>query len=135
MYPDFAEQARADGLPELAKIFEMVANIEKNHERTFMEEYVKAYADAPRFPFRGSGCGKTRRRRVGGPGTGKKPLVLSKLRHIAACSVVTWRISVWMSARYAKPLVHLKKLDKYIRMGSPVLLICWSGSVGRAADS
>ena len=67
--------------------------------------------------------------------TGKKPLVLSKLRHIAACSVVTWRISVWMSARYAKPLVHLKKLDKYIRMGSPVLLICWSGSVGRAADS
>ncbi len=50
MYPDFAEQARADGLPELAKIFEMVANIEKNHERTFMEEYVKAYAEAPASP-------------------------------------------------------------------------------------
>lgn len=37
MYPDFAAQARADGLDELALVFEKVAEIEHQHEETFMK--------------------------------------------------------------------------------------------------
>jgi len=37
MYPKFAEQARQDGLPELAAMFEKVGEIERSHEKTFME--------------------------------------------------------------------------------------------------
>lgn len=36
MYPNFAEQARADGLEDIAVMFEHVANIERNHENRFM---------------------------------------------------------------------------------------------------
>ncbi|MEG2082088.1 MAG: ferritin family protein, partial [Oscillospiraceae bacterium] len=41
MYPNFAKQARQDGLEELAQMFEKVANIETAHEKRFMEEYIK----------------------------------------------------------------------------------------------
>lgn len=37
MYPEFAKQARADGLEDIAVMFEHVANIEKSHENQFME--------------------------------------------------------------------------------------------------
>lgn len=36
MYPKFAEQARADGLENIAVMFEHVADIERNHEKQFM---------------------------------------------------------------------------------------------------
>lgn len=36
MYPEFAAQARADGLEDLADMFEGVARIERDHERQFM---------------------------------------------------------------------------------------------------
>lgn len=36
MYPDFARQARKDGLEDLAAMFEKVAEIEQNHEKQFM---------------------------------------------------------------------------------------------------
>lgn len=36
MYPEFAAQARADGLEEIATMFEHIANIEKSHENRFM---------------------------------------------------------------------------------------------------
>ncbi len=36
MYPAFAEQARADGLEELAVMFEQVAAIERSHENRFL---------------------------------------------------------------------------------------------------
>ncbi len=36
MYPAFAAQARADGLEELAVMFEKVAAIERSHEKRFM---------------------------------------------------------------------------------------------------
>ncbi|MEG0780799.1 MAG: rubrerythrin family protein [Oscillospiraceae bacterium] len=36
MYPAFAKQATADGLPQLAVMFEHVAAIEQEHERQFM---------------------------------------------------------------------------------------------------
>lgn len=36
MYPAFAEQARADGLEDLAVMFEHVAAIERSHENRFM---------------------------------------------------------------------------------------------------
>ena len=36
MYPEFAKQAREDGLEELAVMFEHVAAIERNHENRFM---------------------------------------------------------------------------------------------------
>ncbi len=35
MYPEFAQKAREEGLEEVAKTFEMVAEIEKNHEDIF----------------------------------------------------------------------------------------------------
>lgn len=41
MYPDFAKQARQDGLEDLAVMFEKVGEIEKLHERTFMEMIAK----------------------------------------------------------------------------------------------
>ncbi len=41
MYPDFAKQAREDGLEELAKIFDMVGAVEKTHERKFLETYAQ----------------------------------------------------------------------------------------------
>ncbi len=36
MYPQFAEQAREDGLEDIAIMFEHVADIEKNHEKQFL---------------------------------------------------------------------------------------------------
>lgn len=36
MYPEFARQAREDGLEELAILFEKVAAIERSHENAFM---------------------------------------------------------------------------------------------------
>lgn len=36
MYPEFAKQARADGLDDLAVMFEHVAAIERSHENRFM---------------------------------------------------------------------------------------------------
>ena len=36
MYPEFARQAREDGLEELATMFEKVAAIERSHEKRFM---------------------------------------------------------------------------------------------------
>ena len=37
MYPEFARQAREEGLEELASLFERVAAIEKDHEHQFMK--------------------------------------------------------------------------------------------------
>lgn len=37
MYPEFARQAREDGLEELALMFERVASIERDHERQFIK--------------------------------------------------------------------------------------------------
>ena len=36
MYPEFAEQARAEGLEDVAVMFEKVASIERSHENRFM---------------------------------------------------------------------------------------------------
>ena len=36
MYPAFAQQARADGMEDLAVMFEKVADIERSHENRFM---------------------------------------------------------------------------------------------------
>lgn len=36
MYPSFAATAREEGLEDLARMFEMVGNIEKSHEREFL---------------------------------------------------------------------------------------------------
>lgn len=41
MYPEFAAQAREDGLEDLAEMFEKVASIENDHERTFMKAFIK----------------------------------------------------------------------------------------------
>lgn len=41
MYPDFAKTAREEGFEDLAKMFESIARIEKDHERQFMEAFVK----------------------------------------------------------------------------------------------
>lgn len=36
MYPEFARQAREDGLEDIAVMFEKVAAIERSHEKRFM---------------------------------------------------------------------------------------------------
>lgn len=41
MYPEFAAQAKADGLDVLANMFEKVAAIENDHERRFLEAFLK----------------------------------------------------------------------------------------------
>ena len=35
MYPKFAEEAREEGFPEIAALFDMVADIEKEHEARY----------------------------------------------------------------------------------------------------
>ncbi|MEG2404109.1 MAG: ferritin family protein [Oscillospiraceae bacterium] len=41
MYPGFAKDARAEGLEDLATMFEKVAEIESSHERTFLQAFIK----------------------------------------------------------------------------------------------
>lgn len=41
MYPGFAADARADGLEMLAAMFEKVAAIENDHERSFLEKFLQ----------------------------------------------------------------------------------------------
>ena len=41
MYPDFAKVAREEGFEELAEMFERVAQIEKTHEKQFMEATIR----------------------------------------------------------------------------------------------
>lgn len=41
MYPEFARVAREEGFEQLAVLFERVAEIEKSHEKQFMEAIVK----------------------------------------------------------------------------------------------
>ena len=45
MYPEFARQAREDGLEELAVMFEKVAAIEQSHERRFLTLLAKMSAE------------------------------------------------------------------------------------------
>lgn len=47
MYPSFAAQARADGLEDIAVMFEKVANIERNHEGRFMTLLAKLAQTIP----------------------------------------------------------------------------------------
>ncbi len=41
MYPEFAKIAREEGFEQLAVMFERVAEIEKNHEKQFMEAMIQ----------------------------------------------------------------------------------------------
>lgn len=41
MYPRFAEQAKEEGFDLIAQMFSKVAEIEKDHEKTFLQELVK----------------------------------------------------------------------------------------------
>lgn len=47
MYPKFAEQAREEGLEEVAVLFEHVANIERSHENRFMTMLAGLYKSDP----------------------------------------------------------------------------------------
>lgn len=47
MYPEFAKTAREEGFEDLAIMFEHVADIEKNHEKQFMETLMKMSAKKP----------------------------------------------------------------------------------------
>lgn len=40
MYPEFAKKAREEGLEDVARLFEQVAAIEKEHERTFLRSFM-----------------------------------------------------------------------------------------------
>lgn len=50
MYPEFAEQAREDGFAELADLFEKVAEVERDHERTFLKAFVQLQKKAAGLP-------------------------------------------------------------------------------------
>lgn len=47
MYPRFAEQARADGLEDIAIMFEHVASIERKHENEFMTLFAALHKTDP----------------------------------------------------------------------------------------
>ena len=47
MYPDFAAQARAEGLEDIAVMFEKVATIERSHEGRFMTLLARLSQAAP----------------------------------------------------------------------------------------
>lgn len=44
MYPKFAKQAREEGLDDIADVFEKVAEIERDHEYTFLKAFVSLKA-------------------------------------------------------------------------------------------
>ena len=48
MYPDFAKQAREEGLEELATMFDHVAEIERSHENRFMTMLAKLCSTDPK---------------------------------------------------------------------------------------
>lgn len=50
MYPDFAAQAREEGLEEIAIMFEKVAAIERSHENRFMTLLAKLSQTSPEQP-------------------------------------------------------------------------------------
>ena len=63
MYPDFARQAREDGLADLAVMFEKVAAIERSHENRFLmllaqmgKEGAAGEASAPKEKVQGYRC-------------------------------------------------------------------------------
>lgn len=41
MYPDFAKVAREEGFEDVARLFEQVAEIERDHEGTFLKAYIE----------------------------------------------------------------------------------------------
>ncbi len=47
MYPKFAQQAREEGLEDIAIMFEHVANIERSHENRFMTLLAELYKKNP----------------------------------------------------------------------------------------
>lgn len=50
MYPKFAETARKEGFDDLATMFERVATIEKDHEKTFLQALVTLFAEKKEVP-------------------------------------------------------------------------------------
>ena len=53
MYPQFAAVAREEGFEQLAVMFEKVAEIEKNHEKQFMEAMVRLMKSGKESPAAG----------------------------------------------------------------------------------
>lgn len=70
MYPEFAKQAREEGLEELAQMFERVAEIEKTHDVAFLEALAKIKGtreereEASRPVYRCMFCGKESQSRL-----------------------------------------------------------------------
>ena len=65
MYPSFAQTAREEGLENIAVLFDRVAEIERNHEETFLKAFIAltdkkdgaaAPADAPKTIVNGYKC-------------------------------------------------------------------------------
>ncbi len=69
MYPEFAQQAREEGLEELAVMFEHVANIERSHENRFMTMLAKLQnkdpATAPSAADPSKPVEKPRKKKIG----------------------------------------------------------------------
>ncbi len=66
MYPEFAAQARADGLENIALMFEHVAAIERSHENRFMTLLAKlAKTDPKTVPATSSTQNVTRTKQLG----------------------------------------------------------------------
>lgn len=48
MYPEFAKIAREEGFEDVARLFEQVAQIEKDHEYTFLKTFISLKSPAPK---------------------------------------------------------------------------------------
>lgn len=92
MYPGFAEQAREEGLLELAELFDRVASIEKTHEMTFLKEFghlkmgttEQTGGPPPRQVYRCAFCGQIHEIEEGTP-----PAVCPFCKAIGAFQLVT----------------------------------------------
>lgn len=96
MYPAFAEQARADGLEELAVMFEKVAAIERSHENRFLTLLAKRRGGEEDAPAAASGKPAPREKREGwrcqfcGAVFQKRPDVCSVCKSIGAFEYVEY---------------------------------------------
>lgn len=77
MYPRMAREAKEEGFPQIAALFTMVAQIEKEHEERY-----RALADN----LKTAGCLPARNSRCGSAGTADIPISASPHRSSARCA-------------------------------------------------
>ena len=103
MYPDFAKQAREEGLEELAKIFDMVGAVEKRTN-------ANSWKHMPNLPFKTVQLLSSHRQRRWRNNWKMKRF--PNPRHTVVCSAATSLTLLWMFVHCAKQLALLNEIIK-----------------------